>query len=160
MRLYLAQHGEAHSEEVDPERRLTDRGVEDVERMAKFLKPLGLRVDAIWHSGKARAAQTADILASALVSTQGVVQRDGLAPKDPTGPLKEALLAAGAADGAREDVMIVGHLPFLGLLASSLIANDALADAVAFRQGGVACIDCADDGTARLAWMVIPDLIP
>ncbi len=35
---YLAQHGEALSKEVDPERALSERGRKDVERVAGFLK--------------------------------------------------------------------------------------------------------------------------
>ena len=34
MRAYLVQHGEAHPEEVSPERELTPRGRSDVERVA------------------------------------------------------------------------------------------------------------------------------
>ena len=33
MRLYLVQHGEAKSEEEDPDRPLTDRGASDVRRV-------------------------------------------------------------------------------------------------------------------------------
>ena len=63
MRLYLVQHGQAKSEELDPQRGLTEQGVQDVERLAAFLKPLSLAVQVVWHSGKTRAAQTAEILA-------------------------------------------------------------------------------------------------
>ena len=37
MRVYLVQHGEAHPEEVSPERELTPRGRSDVERVAALL---------------------------------------------------------------------------------------------------------------------------
>ena len=154
MRLYLVQHGEAKSKQIDSERHLTEKGMRDVEKMAAFLKPLGLRMKAIWHSGKTRAAQTADILGSALVATQGIVQREGLAPNDPIGSVRETLRTA------TEDLMIVGHLPFLGRLASALIAGSEEADVIAFQNGGVVCIERCEDGAYRLRWMVTPKLLP
>ena len=34
MRLYLVQHGQAKSEEVDPQRGLSERGIQDVGRLS------------------------------------------------------------------------------------------------------------------------------
>ena len=55
MRAYLVQHGEAHPEEVSPERELTPRGRSDVERVAALLANGGVRVAKVYHSGKTRA---------------------------------------------------------------------------------------------------------
>jgi phosphohistidine phosphatase SixA len=66
MRVYLVQHGESKSEEEDPQRRLTGEGVRNVQKVAQFLRPLGLKLAAIWHSDKDRARQTAEILAGAV----------------------------------------------------------------------------------------------
>ena len=62
MSLYLMQHGEACTKDVDPERPLTDMGRADVERVALLLKQTGVGIDRILHSGKLRAAQTAQII--------------------------------------------------------------------------------------------------
>ena len=83
MRIYLVQHGEAKSEQEDPRRTLTDKGIAEVQKVAEFLRPLTLAVDAIWHSGKARAQQTAERLAEALGAQARIVAREGLGPKDP-----------------------------------------------------------------------------
>ena len=64
MRLYLVQHGEALPKQVDPERPLSERGRSDVARVADFLKGAGIRVTRVAHSGKTRARQTAELLAS------------------------------------------------------------------------------------------------
>ena len=40
MRVYLVQHGESRPEEEDPQRRLTDEGVRNVQKVARFLRPL------------------------------------------------------------------------------------------------------------------------
>ena len=101
MRVYLVQHGEANPEEVDPERRLTKKGAEEVRKVARFLGSLNLALDALWHSGKTRAEETAGILASALSAE--ACRRDGLAPKDPVAPVQQAIIEAGG------DLMIVGH---------------------------------------------------
>ena len=51
MKVYLVQHGEAKSEKEDPQRNLTDKGIDEVQKVANFLRPLKLTVNAIWHSG-------------------------------------------------------------------------------------------------------------
>jgi phosphohistidine phosphatase len=82
VRVYLVQHGQSKSEEEDPQRRLTSQGIDEVQKIADFLRPLGLRLDAVWHSDKARAQQTAELLAPAVSARDRVVQREGLGPKD------------------------------------------------------------------------------
>ena len=62
MRVYLVQHGESKSEEEDPQRRLTDKGIGEVQKVANFLRLLKLALDAVWHSGRARAQQTGELL--------------------------------------------------------------------------------------------------
>ena len=154
MRLYLVQHGEAKSKEQDPQRHLTEKGLRDVQKAADFVKALALTADAIWHSGKARAAQTAEILASAIAVSQGVLQREGLAPNDPIAPIATELSSLD------EEVMIVGHMPFLGKLGSGLVAGDESADIIAFRQGGVVCLERNEDNIWRVKWMIIKELTP
>jgi phosphohistidine phosphatase len=153
MRLYLVQHGEALSEEVDPERHLSEKGTADVERVERFLRPLRLAVAEVWHSGKPRAAQTAQLLAGALATKPPVVRRDGLAPKDSVRPARDAIERFG------RDLMIVGHLPMLENLAALLVTGDKSDGVVKFQYGGVVCLDNVDRGEWRVAWMIVPELI-
>lgn len=154
MRLYLVQHGEARPETEDPERRLSDKGLADAEKTAAFLRPLSLELEAIWQSGKARAAETAEILARVVKSRQGTVQRSGIAPLDPVDPIAREVTRL---DG---NLMIVGHLPFMNRLASALAAGSDSADCVAFQQAGVTCLERDDKAKWRVRWMVTPDLLP
>jgi len=154
MRLYLVQHGEAKPKDEDPERRLTEKGRRDVEKVAAFLRPLGLAVASVWQSGKARARETAEILAGALEAEGGVVERAGLAPNDPVAPVAEEM------GGAAEDTMIVGHLPFLGKLAALLVAGEESTGTVAFRNGGVVCLERDREGDWSVLWAVTPDVVP
>jgi phosphohistidine phosphatase len=153
MRIYLVQHGESRPEEEDPQRKLTDEGVRSVQKVARFLRPLGLNLESVWHSGKHRAQQTAEILAGAVSASQGPLQRDGLAPKDPVAPLKQAI------EQSAGDLMIIGHLPFLGKLAALLLADDEDAEIVAFKFGCVVCVERTEDGPWKLAWMIVPALL-
>jgi phosphohistidine phosphatase len=153
MRIYLVQHGQAKSEDIDTERHLTGKGIVDVREISDFIKDIGLQVDVIWHSGKARAAQTAEILATSIVTAQGVIQRDGLAPNDDVRPIKNELSLKST------DVMIVGHLPFLSKLASSLLVGDESVSIIGFQQGGLVCLERNEAKLWIVRWMLMPDLI-
>lgn len=154
MRLYLVQHGEAMSEDVDPDRPLSDSGRTDVARVAGFLAEAGVTVDRVLHSGKTRARQTADAYAAALSPGAVVAEADGgIAPKDPTDWL------ADAAGGWTADVLVVGHLPFMARLVSRLAAGDEDAGVAAFTPGTVVCLERNDAaGTWAIASMVGPTL--
>jgi|SRR5271157_3878081 phosphohistidine phosphatase len=153
MKLYLIQHGEATAEEIDPSRPLTAKGRSDVQKIASFLKGVRVRPDAILHSGKTRARQTAEIIAAQLGPDCQVREREGLAPNDPVTTLTKEIL------GKADDLMIVGHLPFLGKLASLLFAGSQSKNPVAFRQGGVVCLQRNEDKTWQVAWMVTPEVL-
>jgi phosphohistidine phosphatase len=153
VRVYLVQHGRAKSEEEEPQRRLTDKGIGEVQKVAVFLRPLELRIDAVWHSGKARAQQTAELLAEAVSDRDRVVQREGLGPNDQVAPTKQALEKIG------RDVMIVGHLPFLGKLVALLVTESEANEIVEFQFGGVVCIERRDREEWKIAWMITPALL-
>ena len=151
MRIYLVQHGESKSEEEDPQRHLTDRGIEEVQYVADFLRPPKIKVDTVWHSGKTRAQQTGQLLAEVLRAR--LVQRAGLAPKDQVAATKEALERMGS------NPMIVGHMPFLGKLAALLITGSEENEIVEFRFGSVLCLECRDDVNWKVVWMITPSLL-
>jgi phosphohistidine phosphatase len=153
VRVYLVQHGRSKSEEEDPQRRLTDKGIGEVQNVADFLRPLELVAAAVWHSGKARAQQTAELLAEAVSARDRVVQREGLGPKDQVATTKQALERTGG------DVMIVGHLPFLGKLVALLVTGSEENEIVEFQFGSVVCIERRDDGKWKVAWMITPALL-
>jgi phosphohistidine phosphatase len=154
MDLYLMQHGEATAEADDPARPLTDAGRAAVAQVAARAKQVGVRIDTCVHSGKLRAEQTAQVLADA-VSGGTVDSQDGLAPNDPVDPLVHSL-------GERTDessIALVGHLPFLDRLASSLIAGDADGQVISFQMGGlVKLVPKRDRDGYAVAWLLAPDI--
>jgi phosphohistidine phosphatase len=153
MILYLVQHGEALPTEIDPERPLSAAGRRDVEGLGRLLAGRGLRIARVLHSGKARARQTAEILAAALAPEAPIEAAEGLAPNDPPAPFAERM--AGSEDG----LLVTGHLPFMARLVSYLLTGDAERPAVAYRPGSVVCLERAGDGRWEIAWMLRPELL-
>ena len=153
MKLYFVQHAKAASKEANPERPLTEEGLQDIQKIAALIKPLNLCVDYLWHSGKKRAIQTADVLAEVIRINKGKTARDGLDPNDDVTALKNDL------SSTRENIMIVGHLPFLSKLASLLLAGSESANTVAFKNAGIVALACCEKNQWQLEWMIIPELL-
>ncbi len=153
MRLYLVQHGNAKPKEEDPDRPLTEQGVDDVTRVADELtKDGGLSAERVFHSGKTRARETAEILAPACHGDPVPEATDGLDPMDDPGVWADRL------SGTEDDVMLVGHLPYMERLAARLVVGDPDAEVVRFRQGGVLCLERDDDGGWAVRWFLTPEL--
>ena len=153
MKLYLVQHAKAAPKQVDPQRPLTEQGRRDIQKVAAFVKPLNLCVDYLWHSGKKRAVQTAKALAEVIEIKEAGIARKGLAPNDDVTVLRNELTSV------RQDIMIVGHLPFLSKLASLLLTGSESADTVAFKQGGIVCLSRSENNQWQIDWMVTPELL-
>jgi len=151
MRVYLVQHGLAKEKSEDAERPLSGQGREDVTRAAGFLslfeKPKPAR---IMHSGKLRAKQTAAMFSEAW-GGMPVEKTDGLAPND------DPAIWSAQLQSMPEDVMLVGHLPYMQRLAGLLICNDINRQAVSFRNGGVVCLERRESGWTLL-WQINPTL--
>ena len=94
-----------------------------------------------------------ELLARAISARDRVVQREGLGPKDQVAPTKQALEKIG------RDVMIVGHLPFLGKLVALLVTESEANEIVEFQFGGVVCIERRDREEWKIAWMITPALL-
>ena len=151
MRLYLVQHGEAKSEAEDPERSLTVRGGEETRKISAAARKLAIRPVRIYHSTKKRAKQTAGIIAGGIDLTAQVSQ--GLNPNDDIRPWAERI------SEETEDLMIVGHLPFLEKLASFLLCGDEGAKAVTFRYSAIVCLEKKGSGRWAVDRGIKPDSI-
>lgn len=153
MRVYLVQHGIPVPKEKNPDRPLSERGRYDVERAAVFLQKAGVRVGAVYHSGKTRAEQTAEILAQRLCAAGDAFQRKGLSPLDDVEDIAQYIAEL------EDDLMIVGHLPHLSRLVSRLVLGDSKGNVVGFQQGGVCCLSRNDEGGRFVAWMIVPEIV-
>ena len=150
MALYLVQHGKSLSKEEDPERGLSREGVSEVEQVAANAVRQNFQVSHIVQSGKKRALQTAEIFAEALKPAQGVSETDGLAPLD------DVSLFAAAVNPA-DNLMAVGHLPFMERLVSYLVTGSMDKPVIKFQNGGIVCLDVNPAGDC---WVIIWTLFP
>jgi phosphohistidine phosphatase len=153
MKLYLMQHGQAMTQAEDPERPLNEQGKDDVQRVAACLARSGIHIDQLCHSGKRRAADTAEIVAQHLGLVDVVMAVDGLNPMDDVRPVAELMQQEHAS------IMLVGHLPFLSRLANLLLTGDPEASLIRFQMGGVVCLERQEERW-QVYWMIIPEILP
>ena len=147
------QHGKPVSKEENPDRPLSEEGRRDVGKMALLLHTCIPLPGEILHSGKTRAEQTAEIIASKLGPGMNVRKRGGLAPLDDVREIGETL------GQDLKDTIIVGHLPHLTRLASFLLRGDETHSLVRFQQGGILCLEREDAGDWSIGWMVVPEIL-
>lgn len=154
MKAYLVQHAKALSKEENPDRPLSEEGRSEIKHMASYAADnLELEVARIWNSGKTRAAQTAEILAEYLGPPLGVRVSEEL------GPVDEPKAWTDRLPEMSHDVMLVGHLPHLSRLTSTLLAGDPERKVVEFRNAGFVCLAYEEEQWS-LQWLLRPDLLP
>ncbi len=150
MKLYLIQHGISLPEEKDPEKSLSPEGKEETQRTAEFLKTKNIKVDAVWHSPKLRAMQTAQIISNSIFCSE-TKERNDLNPLNSVENFPEEIKSLD------KNLMIVGHLPFLQKLASLLLSGSETNQFISFKNSGVVCLEYTD--TWKIAWMITPVLL-
>jgi phosphohistidine phosphatase len=151
MLLYLVQHGTARSKDEDPARPLTDEGRREVESVMLLMMRFGaITASRVVHSGKRRAAETAELIANKLDAE--VEEADSLGPTDDPEIWRGRLAEVG------RDLVIVGHLPHLDRLSSTLLCGDPEAGLVEFSNGGVVCLH-RHEGRWAVRWSIPPDLV-
>jgi phosphohistidine phosphatase len=152
--IYLIQHAEAKEESEDPERPLSAKGVNSISETSFDLYRNNVRVDQILHSGKLRAKQTAEIIAERLTQAnyKTISETDGLSPLDSPGIWNDRLKYLTG------DLMLVGHMPHLGKLASLLLCGDMGKYIISFTPGCVVCLERHEQGNWTLKWMLTPSM--
>jgi phosphohistidine phosphatase len=106
------------------------------------------------QSGKLRAKQTAEVLAEHLHPAKGVAVADGLDPLADSTPWTTRLAEA------TESIVLVGHLPHLSKLAAQLLTGDTSREIVAFRNGGIVCLEKEENGNWAIQWAITPEIVP
>jgi phosphohistidine phosphatase len=150
MALFLVQHGKSLPKDVDPQKGLSDQGNAEVTRIADAAKGYNVQVGSICHSGKTRAHQTAEIFASALEPKQGVREKSGLNPLDDVITIAESINNA-------DDIMLVGHLPFMERMCAYLITGKTDKPVFKFQNGGIVCMDIDPESQSWIIkWTLMP----
>lgn len=117
MELILWRHADAEAGGPDLARKLTAKGEKQARRVAEWLHTRLPQTAKIYVSPARRAQQTAQALAD--ISSHKLRTIEDLAP----GASAADLLAAADWPKSKTAVVIVGHQPTLGLVASSLLVG-------------------------------------
>lgn len=152
MKLYLVQHCAAKSKEDDPRKGLSDEGGIDAKNLASLLSDMKVKVSRVLHSGKLRAAQTAEVIRLDIAPELNLEERNGLSPMD--SPVDIAV----QVNEMEEDILIVSHLPFLSRFVSQLLTGNADQVKTAFRPGSAVCLERDEGGVWSLVWMIGPEI--
>jgi len=137
MALFLVQHGKSLPKEEDPDQGLSKDGFAETQKMAALAAENYIQVNRIIHSGKKRALQTAEIFVKALEPEAGIVKGPNLAPLDDV-----AIFASTVKN--EENIMVVGHLPFMERLISHLVTGSGEIPVIKFQNSAIICLDTED----------------
>jgi phosphohistidine phosphatase len=150
MALYLIQHGKSLPKDQDPDQGLSEEGIAETERIANLAKDYGVTVSQIRHSVKTRARQTAEILARELRPQSDIQEVSGIKPMDD-------VAAYAAKIDPDENVMLVGHLPFMERITSYLITGSIDQAVFKFQNSGIVCLDKDPE---KQGWVILWALMP
>ncbi len=150
MELILWRHADAADGTPDAARKLTAKGVKQSQDVARWLRPRLPKRTRILVSPAERTRQTARALAEDFEIV------DDIAP----GASPAAVLAATGWPEHAGAVLVVGHQPTLGLLASLLIAGEQMPWSI--KKGGVWWLSYRErdeEAQVVLRGVVSPDLL-
>lgn len=155
MRVYLIRHGEATPEKADnTDYPLSEKGKEDIRHIATFLAKQPLEIKHIFHSGILRAKETAEMIAKKINFNGEIEVYTEMQPYDSISTL------ASMVNQASEDIIIVGHMPFLGLLLSKLVTGDEHQDVLYLHKGTTVCLERIEHSTTWLIeWCITPEVV-
>ena len=152
MALYLVQHGKSLPKDIDPDQGLSEEGVAETKRIADVAANYGVNVSHIKHSVKTRAHKTAEIFASVLNSPRGITEVSGLKPLD------DVITFAASLD-PYENIMLVGHLPFMERMTSYLVIGITDKAVFKFQNSGIVCLNKDPDiGSWVIVWTLMPKI--
>ena len=129
--LYFMQHGMAVDKAEDAERPLSPEGIHNTTAIAKTLKRNDIAISEVFHSGKLRALQTADIIADELDIPAN--KHEFLSPNDDARLLAQKLDTDGA--------LYVGHLPQMQKIVDYLITGNEDAQLLRFTNSALVCLE-------------------
>jgi phosphohistidine phosphatase len=161
MEIYVVRHGIAIDREdpkcpPDPERYLTEEGIEKTKRVAAAVAALGASPDLLLSSPYVRAMQTAEIFASALdYSKQKIRRTDLLLP----GTEPSLLFRELAKDKQTSTLFVFGHAPQLDdIIAAELGSKHHI---TSLKKAGVALIELkrVSPPNGQLVWLATPKVL-
>jgi phosphohistidine phosphatase len=140
---------------MDADRPLIPKGKRQLRQIARAMQNLDLHFNLILSSPFLRARQTAEIVAKSLRLKKRLAFSDELTPG---GDSKALIRQLNELKPASEDVLLVGHEPYLSRLISQLISGGSDMG-IDFKKGGLCKLetDLLRFGRcATLGWLLTP----
>jgi len=161
MQLYIVRHGIAIDREdpkcpPDPERFLTEEGIEKTGQVARGVAEIGAVPDLMISSPYVRALETAEIFARVFdYPKQKIVQRDLLLPG--AEPLQ--LFRELAKDKHSAAVFVFGHAPHVDDLVATAVGSKH--HITSLKKAGVALVELRRlvPPGGELVWLATPKLL-
>jgi phosphohistidine phosphatase len=163
MNLYLFRHGlavergtDGFDDANDSERPLTAKGQRKLKKISKAMKALDLSFDLILSSPYLRTRQTAEVAAKALKLPKKIRFSETLTPEGDSGDLITEL---NRIKPRPEDVLLVGHEPYLSELIGLLVCDDSRS-VVEMKKGGLCKLTTGvlkHGRCACLEWLLTPE---
>jgi phosphohistidine phosphatase len=156
--IYLVRHGiatDAESGQSDADRALTADGRRKMREIGAGLKAAGIAPAVILASPLRRTRETAEVLHAVLEAPLGIELCTPLAPGHAPGDV----IAELRPYDDRDEVMLVGHQPDMGELASYLLTGSTHQVPLPFKKGAVAAITVgalSAHTRGELQWFLTP----
>ena len=158
MNLYLMRHAiaaDADENTQDNQRALTEKGRKKLGKIARNLEKLDLSFDLILTSPYLRARQTADVVADEFEIRPGLVQEsENLTPLGFGDKLVDEIKSREPV----ENLLIVGHEPFISQIIGMLLAGDSSLN-IDMKKAGLCKLSIENLSYGRCAtleWLMTP----
>ena len=160
MNLYLLRHGIAAEPDLagyapDSERPLTAKGAARLRETARAMQKLKLSFDLVLSSPFLRAKQTAEIIVRNLKLKKKLSITDDLTP---VGNPRLVIQELNLLRPEPENVLLVGHEPYLGKLIALLAAGNTSLE-IDFKKGGLCKLEAEFllyGRCSKLVWLLTP----
>ena len=162
MKLFLMRHAKAADTCPDEERRLSERGREQIKSLCSIFGAEAFKnVVQIWHSPYARAEQTAEAVKKGLDLRAPLLKVSNITPGDNPAEIARTIASISSFGG---DLIMVSRNPFLEELANLLLNVRGGSPRVVFRTCSMAALRLEDGeagefGTWAAEFLVHPKIL-
>lgn len=162
MKLFLLRHAEAFPGKDDALRELTPKGIESLQKLSDgLIKKELMDISEIRHSPLVRARQTAEHFKKMAELKAPIRQVPLLEPYD------DFRILADMLNTATDNLLLVGHQPNLGMLASYILTLNSQLDLFKLKKGALLCLErfsAPEQGDAweavwQVRWLLTPRIV-
>lgn len=158
MKLILCRHGEAEDFSKsgrDKDRELSEKGIQDIQKVAKFIRHSSLNINYIYYSPYRRTTQTSTIIQEIISNNIISIPTDNLLPDaDYVNFLPEIKQHPNSAA-----ILVIGHNPNITNLGADLIRDKSLYYNLIFLPGTTLAINVPRESFSQgqIIWMLSPN---